>query len=362
MAILINVVFAWLAVVMMALLSVVYILRIVNQKLYKNKHKGLKKINKALRKPHKWMGISAVVFGFIHGLYSTTAILTTNKGTILWLILIALGLSFYLRKVLIKNYPWIKVHRVLVLASLLFLLLHFIEVGWILGFDVVKMSVQRDLGIEQTVERLVETDDSVSLEVTVGSQEVSADLESGSKAELETDVDVEEVAVETEVLTEIIETVDAEVPAESIEETPTESETAPTPVETTPVETPPVEAPPVEAPPVETTPVDPAPVETPTEVVETVKQKYADGTYIGVANGFGPNLTVEVVVESDIIVSVEVIDHNERKEQFWGKPVREIPVDIVNAQSTDVDIISGATYTSVGIMNAVDNALSKALN
>ena len=38
-----------------------------------------------------------------------------------------------------------------------------------------------------------------------------------------------------------------------------------------------------------------------------------------------------------------------------------IPSEIINEQSLDVDIVSGATYTSNGIINAVKDALSKAL-
>ena len=97
-------------------------------------------------------------------------------------------------------------------------------------------------------------------------------------------------------------------------------------------------------------------------LTETLKASgYLDGVYQGTASGFRPGLVVEVVIENGAIVSAAVIDHNEVNERFWGYPVEVVPQRIVEAQSTDVDAVSGATYTSHGIKNAVDDALSKAV-
>ncbi len=100
------------------------------------------------------------------------------------------------------------------------------------------------------------------------------------------------------------------------------------------------------------------PTTTPTQ---EILSKYIDGTYQASAKGFREGLTVEVEIQNDIIISVTVIDHNEVKERYWGVPVQEIPIRIIESQSTDVDTISGATYTSRGIINAVNAALEKAL-
>ncbi len=40
--------------------------------------------------------------------------------------------------------------------------------------------------------------------------------------------------------------------------------------------------------------------------------------------------------------------------------IEEIPGKIISSQSTSVDVVSGASYTSKGIINAVNDALSKA--
>ena len=90
-------------------------------------------------------------------------------------------------------------------------------------------------------------------------------------------------------------------------------------------------------------------------------EKYIDGTYEGEATGFRPGLKVEVVIANGLIESVVVTDHNEVKQKYWGRPVQLIPQEIVDAQSTDVDIVSGATFTSRGIMKAVEDALSQAV-
>ena len=89
--------------------------------------------------------------------------------------------------------------------------------------------------------------------------------------------------------------------------------------------------------------------------------KYIDGIYQGTAEGFRPGLTVEVEIKNDEIIRVEVVSHNEVKRQYWGYPVENIPVWIVEAQGTEVDTVSGATYTSRGIIAAVDTALGAAL-
>ena len=93
----------------------------------------------------------------------------------------------------------------------------------------------------------------------------------------------------------------------------------------------------------------------------SLASKYSDGIYQGTADGFRPGLTVEVEIKNDEIIRLEVISHNEQNRNYWGYPVENIPKWIVAAQSTDVDTVSGATYTSRGIIAAAEEALGKAL-
>jgi uncharacterized protein with FMN-binding domain len=86
-----------------------------------------------------------------------------------------------------------------------------------------------------------------------------------------------------------------------------------------------------------------------------------DGTYTGVADGYGPNLTVSVTVAGNVITDVQVVSHNEVGEKHYGKAMQTVPAEIVAQQTPVVDSVSGATYTSNGIMQAVINALQPAV-
>ena len=92
----------------------------------------------------------------------------------------------------------------------------------------------------------------------------------------------------------------------------------------------------------------------------TQNKKYIDGTYTGVADGFRPDLNVTVTIKNDRITSV-IIGANNESPGYCEEPFAVIPQEIISAQSTDVAVVSGATYSSNGIKNAVADALSKAL-
>lgn len=88
-------------------------------------------------------------------------------------------------------------------------------------------------------------------------------------------------------------------------------------------------------------------------------KSYKDGTYTGVGNGFRPNLNVSVTVKSGKITNIEIVS-NEDTPRFFDAAAQTIPEEIISAQSTNVDAVSGATRSSNGIMEAVQNALSNA--
>ncbi|MGL6108380.1 FMN-binding protein [Romboutsia sp.] len=85
---------------------------------------------------------------------------------------------------------------------------------------------------------------------------------------------------------------------------------------------------------------------------------YSDGTYEGVADAYGSNLKVQVKVSSGKISNIEIVSHNETP-GFYETAFEQVPAQIIEKQSTEVDTVSGATYTSVGIINAVNNALKE---
>lgn len=87
--------------------------------------------------------------------------------------------------------------------------------------------------------------------------------------------------------------------------------------------------------------------------------KYKDGTYTGVGQGFGPNLKVSVTIKNSRISNIEILSHNETR-GYYEEPFNVIPKEIIQSQSSNVDAVSGATRSSNGVMNAVNDALSQA--
>jgi uncharacterized protein with FMN-binding domain len=79
-------------------------------------------------------------------------------------------------------------------------------------------------------------------------------------------------------------------------------------------------------------------------------------TLTGVGEGFGGPIEVEVTMEGETITAVEVVSHSE-SDGISDPAIEGIPAAIVEANSTEVDAVSGATYTSEGIIYAVNNAI-----
>lgn len=87
-------------------------------------------------------------------------------------------------------------------------------------------------------------------------------------------------------------------------------------------------------------------------------------TLTGSADGFSPDtpIEVEVVKEGDTITSVTVTNHAESIDDIdeVSTALEQVPAAIQEANGTDgVEVVSGATYTSEGIINAVNDALGK---
>jgi uncharacterized protein with FMN-binding domain len=96
-----------------------------------------------------------------------------------------------------------------------------------------------------------------------------------------------------------------------------------------------------------------------TDTYEAPQNGYQDGTYTGTATGFGSDITVEVVIENGKISAIRVISAAGETKSYWNKAVAVID-RAVSAGSPNVDTVSGATYSSTGILNAVKRALAQA--
>ena len=88
---------------------------------------------------------------------------------------------------------------------------------------------------------------------------------------------------------------------------------------------------------------------------------YKDGTYTGSAQGFGGAITVQVTLANDEITDIQVTSAPGEDSAYLSQGEGVIS-SIISAQSTDVDTVSGATFSSTGIINAVVDALGKAEN
>lgn len=279
--------FAWIAVILAATLVLVYLLRVMW--MYKlGTRTLLGNWNRALRKHHKTIGIFLLLTGLVHGLASSEQVLSVNLGTVNWLVVVLLGMSWMFRKRLSGFKSWMFWHRCLTAAFILTLVLHIVDVG----------------GIQ--VHRVL--------------------LGMGDNTQVTTKKDSEESPwfdTAKTLLGGTNEPITSNEPAEIFSTNATTEATEPLP--------------------------------TFDGVV------LADGIYTGSANGYRPGLVVEVTVAQNQVTDIIVTDHNEVNSRYYSRPIQLVPGEIVDVQSLDVDTISGATFTSIGIINAVNEALSQAV-
>lgn len=81
-----------------------------------------------------------------------------------------------------------------------------------------------------------------------------------------------------------------------------------------------------------------------------------DGKYTGSANGYGGKITVTVTIKNKKIVKIHIDSAPGETTSFFNR-AKTLTDLMIRQQSTDVDAVSGATYSSKGIIGAVKNAL-----
>lgn len=82
-----------------------------------------------------------------------------------------------------------------------------------------------------------------------------------------------------------------------------------------------------------------------------------DGTYFGSYNAFPISVEVNVTVKDHEITEIEILKHSNGQ----GAAAETIIDDVLEAQSLDVDAVTGATYSSKVILLAIENALLSAI-
>ncbi len=98
---------------------------------------------------------------------------------------------------------------------------------------------------------------------------------------------------------------------------------------------------------------------TSTSSVSVPSGGYKDGTYTGSATGYGGTITVKVTVSGGKITAIDVTDHSGETDSYYQKATGVIS-QMLSSGTPNADAVSGATYSSNGIIKAVQNALANA--
>ena len=91
-----------------------------------------------------------------------------------------------------------------------------------------------------------------------------------------------------------------------------------------------------------------------TPITEVDLNRIEDGTYVGSYSAFPVKVALTVTVKDRRITDIRITQHDNGQ----GKPAEAIVDDVLAAQSLQVDVISGATYSSKVILLAIREALN----
>lgn len=94
------------------------------------------------------------------------------------------------------------------------------------------------------------------------------------------------------------------------------------------------------------------------EIKDVDLSEVKDGTFTGYYQVLPVDAKVEVTVENHVIKNIKLVEHGNGK----GQAAEVIPQMVVEAQSLDVEAVSGATYSSMVILKAIEKALIEGLN
>lgn len=90
------------------------------------------------------------------------------------------------------------------------------------------------------------------------------------------------------------------------------------------------------------------------------EQLYAPGEYIGVGEGHHGPIKVSVETDENRIIEIKVIEEYEMPE-LAVIVYEQIPEKVIKSNNADVDVVAGASYTSIGLIEAIKDGLSKAM-
>lgn len=87
---------------------------------------------------------------------------------------------------------------------------------------------------------------------------------------------------------------------------------------------------------------------------------YKDGTYKGTGQGYGGSVETEIVIAKGFLKEIKITDAA-KEDPVYLMQAEKLLKKMVDAQSNDVDTVSGATFSSIGLIESVGNALGKAV-
>lgn len=92
-----------------------------------------------------------------------------------------------------------------------------------------------------------------------------------------------------------------------------------------------------------------------TAIEEVDLGQIADGNYQGSFSAFPVSVKLTVAISGHRISAINLIEHTNGQ----GKPAEALLVRVAEAQKINLDVVSGATYSSKAILLAIGNALGK---
>lgn len=94
------------------------------------------------------------------------------------------------------------------------------------------------------------------------------------------------------------------------------------------------------------------------QLLETDFSKFKDGTYVGTGQGKYSIITVSITIQNQSLTEILILDHDETLSKI--STTVSLMDEMLEKQMIDVDVVSGATFSSNGIKDAVLEALSTA--
>ena len=95
-------------------------------------------------------------------------------------------------------------------------------------------------------------------------------------------------------------------------------------------------------------------------LMSQAEERYTPGSYEGEAQGFGGVVRVRVTVSAEEITDITVLASSGEDAAYFQQAESLIP-KILSEQTTDFDAVTGATLSTIGLLDAVDQALEQAV-